>query len=84
MAQKTVGVIGSTGLIGSHLVDLLKDDASIETVRLIVRRLVDVSHTRLEMKLVNFQDYESLKLAIDGCDAIFCAIGTTQKKSAGR
>ncbi len=35
------------------------------------------------MKLVDFDDYESLKLAIDGCDAVFCAVGTTQKKVAG-
>lgn len=27
-----------------------------------------------------FDDYESVKLAIDGCDTVFCAIGTTLKK----
>lgn len=35
------------------------------------------------MKLVNFDDPESVKLAIDGSDAVFCAIGTTQKKVGG-
>lgn len=83
MAQKTAAVIGATGLIGSHIVELLKEDAAFETIRLIVRRLVTDTHPKIEMKLVNFEDYESVKLAIDGCDAVFCAVGTTQKKVKG-
>jgi uncharacterized protein YbjT (DUF2867 family) len=83
MAQITAAVIGSTGLIGSHITDLLIADNRYQTVRLIVRKPVTLSHPKLEMKLVNFEDYESLKLAIDGCDVIFCAVGTTQKKVAG-
>lgn len=83
MSQKTVGVIGATGLIGSTLVALLKEDAGFETIRLIVRRLVSDADPKIVMKLVNFEDYESLKLAIDGCSAVFCAVGTTQKKVQG-
>ncbi len=83
MAQKTAAVIGATGLIGSHIVELLKEDSAYETIRLIVRRLVIDTDPKVEMKLVNFEDYESVKLAIDGCDAVFCAVGTTQKKVKG-
>jgi uncharacterized protein YbjT (DUF2867 family) len=83
MAQKTAAVIGATGLIGSHIVKLLKEDTAFETIRLIVRRIVTDTHPKIEMKLVNFEDYESVKLAIDGSDAVFCAVGTTQKKVKG-
>ena len=83
MAQKTVAVIGTTGLIGSFITGLLKEDTSIETIRLIVRRPITDTHPKVEIKLVNFEDYESLKLAIDGCQSVFCAVGTTQKKVQG-
>jgi uncharacterized protein YbjT (DUF2867 family) len=83
MSQKTAAVIGGSGLIGSHLVELLKEDNEYATIRLVVRRPIGNTHSKVEMKLVNFDDYESLKLAIDGSDAVFVAVGTTQKKVKG-
>jgi len=79
----TATVIGATGLIGGNLVDLLQQDSSVETVRVVVRRPVQFSHSKVEVKLVNFSDPESFKLAIDGSDAVYCAVGTTQKKVKG-
>ncbi|MDQ3277128.1 MAG: NAD(P)H-binding protein [Bacteroidota bacterium] len=79
----TATVIGATGLIGGHLVDLLQQDASFETVRVLVRRPMPFNHPKVEVKLVNFTDPESFKLAIDGSDVVFCAVGTTQKKVKG-
>ena len=83
MPGKTATVIGATGLIGGHLIQLLQDDPDFETVRAIVRKPIAFDHQKTELKLVNFDDYESVKLAIDGSDAVFCAIGTTQKKVKG-
>jgi uncharacterized protein YbjT (DUF2867 family) len=83
MLQNTAAVIGSTGLVGSHLVDLLKGENACQKIRLLVRRPVEFSHPKLEIKLVNFEDYESLKSEIAGCNVLFCAIGTTQKKVKG-
>ena len=83
MLQNTVAVIGSTGLVGSHIVDLLKKENAYQKIRLLVRRPVESSHPKLEIKLVNFGDYESLKLAIAGCNVVFCAVGTTQAKVKG-
>jgi len=39
MPGKTATLIGATGLIGSHLLDLLEDDQDFKTVKVIVRRL---------------------------------------------
>jgi uncharacterized protein YbjT (DUF2867 family) len=83
MPVKTVTVIGATGLIGGHLVRLLQAESSIETIRIPVRRPVSISGPKLAINLIDFADPESFKLAIDGSDAVFCAVGTTQKKVKG-
>jgi uncharacterized protein YbjT (DUF2867 family) len=83
MPAEIAAVIGATGLIGSHLVQLLQKDSLFDTVRLLVRRPISFQHPKLELKLVNFSDPESFKLAIDGSNTVFCAVGTTQKKVGG-
>lgn len=83
MPIQTATVIGATGLIGSHLVEQLQQEKEVETIRVVVRRPVQFSQPKAEMKLVNFHDPESFKLAIDGSDAVFVAVGTTQQKVKG-
>jgi uncharacterized protein YbjT (DUF2867 family) len=83
MSGKTAAIIGVTGLIGGYLYEILKQDKTYETIRLIVRRPFVKDNDRTEVKLVDFNDAESFKLAIDGSDVVFCAIGTTQKKVKG-
>jgi uncharacterized protein YbjT (DUF2867 family) len=76
-------LIGATGLIGSHLLELLLHDDYFDTVRILVRRPFELIHPKLEKKLVDFSDKESFRLALEDSDVIFCAIGTTQKKVKG-
>lgn len=76
-------IIGSTGLIGGHLLDLLINDPFFKPVRILIRRPLDISHPKLEKKLVDFSDIESFRLALEGTDVIFCCIGTTMKKMKG-
>jgi uncharacterized protein YbjT (DUF2867 family) len=83
MLQNTVAVIGATGLVGSHIIDLLKEENARQKIRLLVRRPMEFSHPKLETRLVNFEDYESLKSAMAGCEVVFCAVGTTQAKVKG-
>jgi len=83
MVLNTVGIIGSTGLVGAHIVDLLKKENACQKIRLLVRRPVEFSDPKLDIKLVNFEDYESMKLAIAGCNVVFSAVGTTQDKVKG-
>jgi uncharacterized protein YbjT (DUF2867 family) len=83
MSAKTATIIGVTGLIGGYLYELLKEDKSFETIRLIVRRPMPKDDPRTEIKLVDFNDPESLMLAIDGSDTLFCTVGTTNKKVQG-
>ncbi|MBS1609189.1 MAG: NAD(P)H-binding protein [Bacteroidetes bacterium] len=83
MSGKTAAIIGVTGMVGNYLLQELLHDPYFETIRLIVRRPYPKSGAKTEIKLVDFNDYESLKLAIDGSDVLFCTIGTTQKKVKG-
>lgn len=83
MPPRTATVIGSTGLIGSHLLNVLQYSNHFDIIRALVRRPVSFTHPKVEMKLVNFDDHESVKMAIDGSDTVFCAVGTTQKKVKG-
>lgn len=83
MPGKTAALIGGTGLIGNEILSILQNDPAFEKVRLLSRRLLDVKHPRVEVKLVNFDDAEMFKMALDGCQAVFCAVGTTQKKVRG-
>lgn len=76
-------IIGATGLIGGHLLDMLLNDASFTTVRILIRRPLEISHPKLEKNLVDFSDMESFRLALEGTNVIFCTIGTTMKKMKG-
>lgn len=83
MKAKTATIIGVTGLTGSYLYKLIKEDNTFHTIRLIVRRPQPKDDPRTEIKLVDFNDPESLHLAIDGSDIVFCTVGTTQRKVKG-
>jgi len=83
MSGKTAALIGATGLIGGELLNLLLNDDYFQTVRILVRRPFNVVHPKLDKKLVDFNDSDSLLVALDNSDVVFCAIGTTQKKVKG-
>jgi uncharacterized protein YbjT (DUF2867 family) len=79
----TATIIGATGLIGSHLLDELLNDSYFDTVRILIRRKVDITHPKLEKKIVDFNDSDSLLVALSNNDVLFCAIGSTMKKVKG-
>lgn len=79
----TTTLIGSTGLIGSHILDLLLKDDYFATVRVLVRRPVPISYPKLLVMVIDFADPEVFKEAIRGSEAVFCAVGTTNAKVRG-
>ncbi len=79
----TATVAGATGLIGSYLLEKLLKDDYFDIVRILIRRPLDISQPKLEKKLVDFEDADSLLVALTGTDVLFCAVGTTQKKVNG-
>ena len=83
MQQKTATIIGSSGMIGTYLFNLLLQDKSFETIRIIVRHNTTKAAANLEVKLIDFENEAAFKSAIDGSDTVFCCIGTTQKNVKG-
>ena len=83
MQIKTAAIIGSSGMTGSYLLNVLSQDKSIETIRLIVRHPVPKRADNVEVKLVDFEDAQAFKNAVAGSDVLFCTIGTTQKNVKG-
>lgn len=79
----TATLIGTTGLIGNYLLEELLQDDFFDTVKILIRRPMEFSHSKLEKKLVDFNDGDSVLVALSNSDVIFCAIGTTQKKVKG-
>jgi uncharacterized protein YbjT (DUF2867 family) len=83
MSKKTAALIGATGLIGSHLLKCLQDDDDFKTITVLVRRILPFSHPKIKVLVIDFYDEAAFKAGIAGCDAVFCAIGTTNKKVKG-
>ena len=83
MRPLTAVVLGATGLVGEQLVHQLLNDAAFSKVRILVRRPVELSHPKLEVDLVNFDNSEDYRKKLGEGDCIFCCIGTTNKKVKG-
>jgi len=79
----TATLVGATGLIGSYLLEVLLNDPWFDTVRILIRRPMDITHAKLEKKIVDFNDSDSVLVALSNSDVAFCAIGSTMKKVKG-
>lgn len=76
-------LIGSTGLIGSELLRLLKEDTSFSEIKILVRRNVEETHPKVTTAVIDFEDEASFQAEILSDSILFCAVGTTQKKANG-
>ena len=80
--MKNYAIIGASGLIGSCIVDELLQ-TSDNKITLISRRVLGLSNSRIHEVIVDFTNQSALNEALKGVDAVFIAIGTTQKKMKG-
>ena len=81
--DQTATLIGASGLIGSHLLQLLLKDSTYSTVKIIVRRPQLLRDSKLQEIVIDFEDKKALEQAIAGSAVVFSAVGTTQKKVKG-
>jgi uncharacterized protein YbjT (DUF2867 family) len=80
---KTALIIGSTGLIGSHLLKLLLDSNDYLKVITFVKRDTGIKHQKLTQHIIDFDKPETYKELVFG-DDFFCTIGTTIKKAGNK
>ena len=81
--MKTALIIGSTGLIGSELLNLLLDSNDYLKVITFVKRDTGVKHPKLTQHIIDFDKPETYKELVVG-DDFFCTIGTTIKKAGSK
>ena len=81
--MKTAIVIGATGLIGKHLTKLLLDDPAYSSVKVFVRRTLNISNPKLVELIVDFDNITDWKNKITG-DELYSAMGTTIKKAGSK
>lgn len=79
MNQKAI-IIGASGLIGRELLTLLLADSHFETVKIFVRKSINIKHPKLTEVISDFNDLNSLKSEFYG-DALFCCLGSTKSKT---
>jgi uncharacterized protein YbjT (DUF2867 family) len=81
--MKTALIIGSTGLIGSQLLDILLESAAYNQVIAFVKRDTGKTHSKLTQHIIDFENPESYQNLVVG-DDFFCTIGTTIKKAGSK
>jgi uncharacterized protein YbjT (DUF2867 family) len=81
--MKTALIIGSTGLIGSHLLELLLESNEYEKVITFVKRDSGIQHPKLKQHIIDFDKPETYKELVIG-DDFFCTIGTTIKNAGSQ
>ena len=79
--MKTALIIGSTGLVGSALLNELLAHPAYSKVISFTRKPSGNTHPKLHEHCIDFNNIASYKDLIQG-DDLYCAMGTTIKKAA--
>lgn len=73
-------VLGSSGFVGSYLLQALLDSPDYGRVTAIVRKPLAIIHAKLNVLIGDYHTLPDLRSEIRG-DDLFIAVGTTRKKS---
>ena len=82
MSKKAI-LIGATGLVGSHVLQLLLSDERYESVKVFHRRSTGISHTKLQEHIIDFDKPGKWTHLVKG-DHLFSTLGTTLKKAGSK
>ncbi len=80
---KTAIVVGATGLVGSHILQLLLSDERYTKVVVFHRRNTGVSHPKLAEHVIKFDELNIWRHLVKG-DELYSALGTTLKKAGSQ
>lgn len=78
MSGKSALLLGASGLVGQHVLQLLLDGDEYSKVVILVRRPLSISHPKLEEVVTNFDHLEDVKDKFKVQD-VFSCLGTTIK-----
>ena len=77
--MKTAILLGSSGLVGSFLLNELLNNPAYSKVIVVVRKPLSIKHAKLTTLIGNYETLPNLKNELVA-DDVFIAIGTTKKK----
>ena len=75
-------ILGSTGLVGSQLLELLLNDSKVSSVTAITRREL-TKHNKLNNVISDLSNIEQLK-ELFKVDSLYCCLGTTIKTAGSK
>ena len=78
--MKTALLFGATGLVGSHLLNLLIINNNYSKIKVFVRSSIELNDPKIEIIQTDFNNLKNHREDIKGEDCFFC-IGTTKKNS---
>ncbi|KAA0231840.1 oxidoreductase [candidate division KSB1 bacterium] len=78
---KTALVLGASGLVGSHCLQLLLDNAAYDKIIVWLRKPLPVQHAKLEQDMIDFDQLSPYADKLKNVQEIFCCLGTTIKKA---
>ena len=82
-SKRTASVFGSTGLIGSHLVDYLKNDTYYDNIKVCSRENISFKEKNIINHNIDFSNYQSILSVVKNSKTVFICIGTTQSRVNG-
>ena len=81
--MKTALVFGSSGLVGSHLLNELINNSNYSKIKIFVRYLTETNDSKIEIIKTDFNNLDKHVEDIKGDECFFC-IGTTRKNSPNK
>jgi uncharacterized protein YbjT (DUF2867 family) len=82
-SERTAILLGATGLVGGHCLELLLEDDAYGRVIAPGRRKTGREHAKLEEHVIDFERLEEYSHLFRG-DDLFCCLGTTIKKAGSQ
>lgn len=83
MEPRSALLLGATGLVGGHVLDLLLHDPAYGSVLVLGRRAVAREHPRLRQEVVDFDRVRDFAGEVRAQD-VFCCLGTTIRAAGSR
>lgn len=80
---KTALILGGTGLVGSHVVTQLNEDANYSKIIVLSRRKAFENLKKVEVIITDFKDFSFIS-ALPPIDSIFSCLGTTKKQTPNK
>ena len=80
MATRSAVVLGASGLVGGHLLRLLREDSAYSAARVLTLRALGLEGGKVREAIVDFEKGETFRSFVS-VDDVFCCLGTTMKKA---